>query len=130
TCLTLSYRGQTIDTVKNAVINIVSTHSGQVRTLAKKPLKINHYSYSAGKYLFIKSDRLGRFEPEEMLKDASIIDVYNLENKIYEFSFYLYNYAGEEIKSFHIYKNLLIGLSKNHVILYRLQPMYFHDLKH
>ncbi len=125
TDLNLGYRGQTIDTVKNAVIKVSSTNSGQVSTLAEKPLIINYQSYSFGKYLFIKSDRLGRFEPEEMLKDASIIDVYNLENQTYEFSFYLYNHAGEEIKSFQIYKNLLIGLSENHIVVYRLQSMYF-----
>lgn len=125
TDLNLGYRGRTIDTVKNAVINISSTNSGLVSTLAEKPLIVNYQSYSFNKYLFIKSDRLGRFEPEEMIKDASIIDVYNLENETYEFSFYLYNYAGEEVKSFQIFKNLLVGLTENHIVLYRLKPMYF-----
>jgi uncharacterized membrane protein YphA (DoxX/SURF4 family) len=123
--LNLNHRGHTIDTVKIANIKIVSTHSGQRKTLAKKPLKINHQSYSSGKYLFIKSDRLGQYEPEDILKDASIIDIYNLENQTYEFSFYLYDYKAEKIKSFQIYNNLLIGLSEHHIVLYRLQPLYF-----
>jgi uncharacterized membrane protein YphA (DoxX/SURF4 family) len=123
--LNLDYHGRTIDTVKNAVIKIASKNSGQVRTLAQEPLIVNHQSYSSGKYLFIKSDRLGKYEPEEMLKDASIIDVYNLKNQTYEFSFYLYDYADEKIKNFQIYKNLLIGLSEHHIVLYRLQPFYF-----
>ncbi len=123
--LKLDYHGRTIDTVKNAAIKIASTNSGQVRTLAEKPLIVNHQSYSSGKYLFIKSDRLGKYEPEEMLKDASIIDVYNLENHTYEFSFYLYHYEREKIKSFQIYRNILIGLSEHHIVLYRLQPLNF-----
>jgi uncharacterized membrane protein YphA (DoxX/SURF4 family) len=123
--LNLGYRGHTIDTVKNAVIKIASTHSGKVNTLAEKPLIVNNQSFSSGNYLFIKSDRLGKYEPEEMLKDTSIIDVYNLQNQTYEFSFYLYDYAGEKIKNFYIYKNLLIGLSEHHIVLYRLQPLYF-----
>ncbi|HXJ99557.1 MAG TPA: MauE/DoxX family redox-associated membrane protein [Gelidibacter sp.] len=126
--LKLDYNGRTIDTVKNAVIKIASTNSGQVRTLAEQPLLVNHQSYSSGKYLFIKSGRLGKYEPEEMLKDASIIDVYNLENRTYEFSFYLYDYEGEKIKSFQIYRNLLIGLSEHYIVLYRLNTLNF-DLK-
>lgn len=125
TNLKLDYHGRTIDTVKNATIKIASTNSGQVKTLAEQPMVINHQSYSSGKYLFIKSDRLGKYEPEEMLKDASIIDVYNLESKTYEFSFYLYDYKREKIKSFQIYKNILIGLSEHHIVLYRLQPLNF-----
>lgn len=126
--LKLDYHGRTIDTIKNASIRIASTNSGQVRTLAEKPLIVNHQSYSSGKYLFIKSDRLGKYEPAEMLKDASIVDVYNLENQTYEFSFYLYDYKREKIKSFQIYRNILIGLSEHHIVLYRLQPLNF-DLK-
>ena len=125
TDLDIDYQGRTIDTVKNAVIKIASTNSDQVRRLAEQPLIVNHQSYSAGKYLFIKSDRLGKYEPEEILKDASIVDVYNLENHTYEFSFYLYDYKREKIKSFQIYNNILIGLSEHHVVLYRLQPLNF-----
>ena len=128
TNLKLVYHGHTIDTISKAAIKIASKNSGQVKTLAEKPIIVNQHSYSSGKYLFIKSDRLGRFEPEEMLKDASIIDVYDLEKQTYEFSFYLYNYKNEKIRSFQIYKNILIGLSEHHLVLYRLQPINF-DLK-
>jgi uncharacterized membrane protein YphA (DoxX/SURF4 family) len=123
--LNLNHRNHTIDTVKNPVIKIASTHSGKVNTLAEKPVVVNHQSFTSDKYLFIKSDRLGKYEPEDMLNDASIIDVYNLKNQTYELSFYLYDYAGEKIKNFYIYKNLLIGLSEHHIVLYRLQPLYF-----
>lgn len=125
TNLKLDYHGHTIDTINKAVIKIASKNSGQVKTLAEKPIIVNQHSYSSGKYLFIKSDRLGRFEPEEMLKDASIIDVYNLDKQTYEFSFYLYDYKNEKIRSFQIYKNILIGLSEHHLVLYRLQPINF-----
>lgn len=128
TNLKLDYRGHTIDSIKKASIKIVSKNSGQVTTLAERPIIVNQHSCSSGKYLFIKSDRLGRFEPEEMLKDASIIDVYDLEKQTYKFSFYLYDYKTEKIRSFQIYKNILIGLSEHYLVLYRLQPLNF-DLK-
>ncbi|MGQ2981867.1 MauE/DoxX family redox-associated membrane protein [Flavobacterium sp.] len=123
--LRLDYRGRTIDTIKNPSIKIASTKSGQVKRLAEQPIVVNQHSYSSGKYLFIQSDRLGRHEPEEMLKDALIIDVYDVEKQTYEFSFYLYNYKGEKIRAFHIYNNILVGLSDNYIVLYRLQPINF-----
>lgn len=123
--LNLDYHGRTIDTVRQASIKISVTNSGQVRKLENQPVVVNSYSNTWGNYLFIKSDRLGRYEPEVMLKDASIVDVYNLKNKTYEFSFYLYHYQGESIKSFTVYKNILIGLSEHYIVLYRLQPHYF-----
>src|SRR5690606_16190182 len=104
---------------------LTTTNSGHVSRLAEKPLIVNRQSTTSQKYLFIKSNRLGKYEPEEMLNDASIIDVYNIEGRTYEFSFYLYHYQGEEIKSFQIYNNLLIGLSDHYIGLYRLHSLYF-----
>ncbi|MGV3460264.1 MAG: DoxX family protein [Flavobacterium sp.] len=121
----IDYKGRTIDTIKQASIKLAYKDSGRVRTLAERPLVVQKQSAAFGKYLFTKSERLGQYEPEEMLKDASIIDVYNLENHIYEFSFYLYDYEGEKIKSFAVYNNILVGLSDHYLVLYRLQPLNF-----
>src|SRR5690606_9239705 len=70
--LNLINSGKTIDTVKNAVLKIATTNSGQVSKLSEKPLIVNYQSNTSNKYLLIKSDRLGKYEPEIMLKDASI----------------------------------------------------------
>lgn len=125
TSLNLDYKGRTIDTVQQASIKIATSNSGQIRTIENQPVIVNEQSTTRGDYLFIKSNRLGRFEPEEMLKDASIIDVYNLKTKSYDFSFYLYHYKGEPIKTFTIYQNRLIGLSENYLITFRLKPQFF-----
>lgn len=125
THLNLEYRGRTIDTVKQASIKISTMSSGRIRQLENKALIVNRYSDTWGKFLFIKSERLGRYESKEMLNDASIVDVYDLKKRSYEFSFYLYHYKGESIKSFTISHNFLIGLSENYLVLYRLQPHYF-----
>ena len=116
---------QAVDTVKQAVIKVAATHSGRIRTLTHQPAPINRESFSFGKYLLIKSDRLGKFEPEEMLEDASIIDVYNLKKRTYEFSFYLYNYKNEKINSFVVHQNLLFGLTNQYLVVYRLQSNHF-----
>jgi len=125
TSLNLDYKGRTIDTVKNASLKITTTKSGQIRTLGNQSTIINKQCATWGDYLFVKSDRLGKYEPKEMLKDASIIDVYNLNTESYDFSFYLYHFKGEPIKTFTIYQNRLIGLSENYLVTFRLNPQFF-----
>lgn len=125
TTLKLNYKGRTIDTITQSSIKLAYQDSGRIRTLAKRPELVQLQSAVSGKYLFTKSNRLGKYESEEMLKDASIIDVYDLKKQSYEFSFYLYDYEGEKIKSFSVYGNILIGLSDHYLVLYRLQALNF-----
>lgn len=119
------YRGKTIDTVSHASIKVAYLHSKNEKKLAIQPPMIQLFSTSAGKYLFVKSNRLGRYESEAMLKDASIIDVYNLQKQTYEFSFYLYDYKNEKVKSFKVYGNLLIGLTEHYIVTYQLKANNF-----
>lgn len=116
----------TIDTISQAPMKFSYIKSNTEKKFSQQPTTINKYATTAGNYLFIKSDRLGKYELEEIAKQASIIDVYNLKKKTYEFSFYLYNYKNEEIKSFKIYNDLIIGLTNNYLIEARLKPKYFY----
>jgi uncharacterized membrane protein YphA (DoxX/SURF4 family) len=119
------YRGKTIDTVSHASIKVAYLHTKKEKKLAIQPPMIQLFSTSAGKYLFAISNRLGRYEPEAMLKDASIVDVYNLQKQTYEFSFYLYNYKNEKVKSFKVYGNLLIALTEHYIVTYKLKANSF-----
>lgn len=119
------YRGRTIDTLKQADLKIATVKSRNEKKFARNPTKIQQYMTTAGDYLFVKSDRLGKYEPEVMLKDASIVDVYDLNNHTYKFSFYLYNYQKEKVKTFMVYHNLLFGLTDHYLVKYRLVNMYF-----
>ena len=119
------FRGKTIDTVSRAAIHLTYLRSKGEKKLATQPPMIQQYSTSAGKYLFVKSNRLGRYEPESMLANASIIDVYDLQKQSYEFSFYLYDYENEKVRSFSVYGNLLVGLTEHYIVAYRLKTHYF-----
>jgi len=126
TNLKLLYRGRTIDTVRSAAIKIAVEDSARTRSLAYQASSvIQHYSTTSGRYLYTKSDRLGRYEPEDMLGQASIIDVYDLKKQTYEFSFYLYDYENEKVKSFKVFGNLLVGLTQHYIVLYRLESHTF-----
>ncbi len=126
---TLDFRkaniGRTIDTVTKADINVVYDESARTKTISKPIPSINKYSCTSGRYLFTVSDRLGRYEEEAMLREAAIVDVYDLVKNTYEFSFYLYDYRKERVKSFQVYGNLLVALTKNHLVTYKLKASHF-----
>jgi len=59
------------------------------------------------------------------LYSASIIDVYQLKNSSYSFSFYIYHQPYEKLHQFAIYKDLLVALVGDTLWLYRLKSDYF-----
>jgi len=123
--LELIYRGKTIDTVSRAQISIDTLRSRNENRLAAAPLMVNIQTATAGNYFFVQSDRLGRYEPERMLKEASIIDVYHLTKNTYEFSFYIHHQQNEKLRSFHVMDSLLVALQGNLIVTYRLKKEHF-----
>ncbi len=85
----LSYRGNTIDTTTKAKIEIATLSNGD-RKMAVSPLMVNKLSSTSGNQLFINSNLRGRYESSNLWKQTAVIDVYNLNTKAYEYSFYVY----------------------------------------
>jgi len=123
-----NFQGKTIDTVSWANIKIAKEDSSRVHSMIGLPPYIQKWNSTWGKYLFVSSERLGKYESEDALKNAIIVDVYNLRDRSYEFSFYLYNQGKEKVQKFKVYRNLLVGLTNNYVVLYKLDETTF-DLK-
>lgn len=121
------YEGKTIDTITQVPMDFAYLKRNTEKKFARQPEKVNRYAATSGNYLFVKSDRLGRYETEEMSRQASIIDVYDLSKRSYEFSFYLYHYGGEEILSFMVYGDILVGLTKKHLVATRLKKAHFNN---
>jgi len=119
------YKGKTIDTVSQVPMEFAYLKSNTEKKFAKQPPMIQKFATTAGKYLFVKSDRLGKYESENRIKEASIIDVYDLEKHTYEFSFYFYHYKNEPVKEFKIYENLIVGITKSYVVTAALKSKYF-----
>lgn len=110
----------TIDTVITATFKIAKNHRKNETTIGSVPLTVNSDAATAGNFLYIKSNRLGKYEKESILKEACVIDVYNLSNSRYAFSFYLYNYKDKKVRYFTVRGNLLIVLAGHHLVTYRL----------
>jgi len=123
--LNLIEKRKTIDTISKAQLEVISYSTNNKRTLKGNQVIVNSNSATYGNYLFINSPRLGKYESEDNLKHASIIDVYNLTDGNYLLSFYLYHHNRENIKEFKVYKNKIYALIENEIIVYELKDTYF-----
>lgn len=120
-------RNRTIDTVQKAQISIAEKNKrGQV-TLKSPPLFINKSACMSQNLLLIASDRLGKNENDEMLDEATIIDVYDYGRGTYEFSFYLYHTKDHRAREFFVYKGRLIALTETLVTIYQTREPFFNE---
>lgn len=121
--------GKTIDTISKAQLKVVTNSRTNEKKLAKPPVYVNQKSFVHKNYLYVKSGRLGKFESTTMINQASIIDVYNISKNSYEFSFYLQDDKGEKVKDFAINGNHLLSINGSTVLVYKLKPSFFPNVK-
>ncbi|PBJ08048.1 DoxX family protein [Flavobacterium sp. ACN6] len=95
--LSLRFRGKTIDTISKAAVKPVLIKKTGVRKLASAVTAGNRIFAVRGNQLFVNSSLMGRYEAEEMWDIASIVDVYNLKEKSYVSSFYIYDQDGSKM---------------------------------
>ena len=119
--LDLNYRGNTIDTVSRAQVQLTNLKNSRMKTFSKPPLIVNKLSAVEGELLFVNSVLPGLYESEDLWKAASIIDVYNLTNKTYRSSFPIYDVDEKKLRSMHIYNNYLYALIGTKIVCYKLQ---------
>lgn len=125
TGLNLSYRGNTIDTVSRAKIKIASITSTGSITHAAPPLIVNKHSYTGGNFLFVNSALMAKNETLAAFSRNSVIDVYNVLNGQYKFSFYIPTFDGKSMHDFSIVGNRLIVLVDKYMVSYELAAEYF-----
>lgn len=117
--------GTTIDTISQAILDVVYYESTDQYKKGSKSVPVNLYSTTYDDYLYIHTDRLGRYEDSDALRTASIIDVYNLNERTYAFSFYFYHQHGKKLRQFEVYKDYIVGLVDDQLWLYRLKSHHF-----
>ncbi|WET03917.1 MauE/DoxX family redox-associated membrane protein [Flavobacterium sp. YJ01] len=117
--------GHTIDTTSYAQVSIASIKSKNIKTLAGQPKLVNKLTASFGSYLFVNAALIGKYEPEIMWKQASIIDVYNLKENTYAFSFYVYNIEGRTMDEFVVLNDRIVSLNGRHLTVEKLKTNYY-----
>lgn len=125
TSLNLLYRGNTIDTISQAKITVAKIKSDSTITLSSPPLTVNNKSCVSGNWLFINSNILAKNEGVKDFEHSSVIDVYNLKDGQYQFSFYLPEHKGKKVREFKVYDYMLIAMYDHYVLKYQLDPHYF-----
>lgn len=125
TNLNLDYRGHTIDTFMRAQIKVGYVKADDSRTLTYKKY-INTRSFTSGNYLFINSNLLAKNDQPNLFDRLAVIDVYDLRNDRYAFSFLLANYDDNaKLNDFVVFKNReLIAIHDHYLIRYDLNSAH------
>jgi hypothetical protein len=118
--LNLQYRGKTVDTVSHAHITVAEIKSDGAITMSSPPLMVNRSCCASEKYLFINSALNANNEPHELLDKLLIIDVYNIKDGKYKFSFYLPDAVGKKASDFKVYGNKLVAIYDHYISVYGL----------
>jgi len=122
-------RSTTLDTNSVAKVEVATIQSTKSRVFQRPPLVVNDKSCIGGNYLFVNSALLSNNESADALDAASVIDVYDLVDTRYLFSFYLFDHhTGEKLAEFTVVGSTLIALFDTRVQLYELNAAYFPDL--
>lgn len=123
--LTHQFTGKTIDTISKPILDIAHYTATNQYKLGGNAVFVNRQTATYANYLYIYSTRLGKYE--NSIKTASIIDVYNLTDNTYAFSFYLFHQKDKKLSAFTIYKDLLVAIVDDTLWLYQLKPKYFNS---
>jgi hypothetical protein len=95
-------KGHTIDTISQAQLKVVYNDSKSEKKLAGTPLVVNHNSSVYNGLLFVQSGLVGHLEDRKMWQQASVIDVYNIRNRTYIASFYVYHINRKKLSRFFV----------------------------
>jgi hypothetical protein len=128
TNLNLDYRGHTIDTISRAQIKTAYVPSTKQHILTSKRFT-NLESCTSGNYLFISSGLLAKNDFTRTFDVLAIIDVYDLRDNTYRFSFSLDQYDDKtKLREFQVYNNkFLIAIYGSHLIKFDIPARVFKD---
>ena len=125
TNLHVLFKGKTIDTNTIAKIKLATIQSENKTTFAAPPFMVNKLSCISGHWLFVNSTIKSVNELTKNFQSSSTIDVYDLQNGKYKFSFYLPDYHQKKIRNFRVFNNRLFALYDRWLVEYSLQGIYF-----
>ena len=108
--------GHTIDTISKVQIDVAYYKKTQQYKLGPQTLLVNKLASTYDNQLYISTDRLGNFE--QKIEGASSIDQYDLVNKTYTHSFYLYHSPKNQLRNFTIYKNKIFAIVDHELYIY------------
>ena len=121
--LSLVSRGNTIDTVSKAQIKVAYIKSLDAKKMAAPPLSVNKTAAVHNGLLFVNSELIGKYEDIEVWKQASVIDVYDLKDRTYVASLYIYNIEKKKLRALYASGNNLYALIGQKLVSYKLTAL-------
>jgi uncharacterized membrane protein YphA (DoxX/SURF4 family) len=125
--LSLVRRGNTIDTTTIAKLKVAHVKETRQRKIASLPATVNQLMAVSNNLLFVNSKLIGRYEPKEMWKQASIVDVYNIETNTYLSSIYIYDINKIKLKEMFVIDNYLYAIIGHRLHKYQLSKKHFNN---
>ena len=120
TSLQLLGRGRTIDTVSRAQLQVSESRSG-LKQMGQAPLLVNRRAALYNNLLFVNSQLPGKEDNAKLWKQASIIDIYNIRDGSYQFSFPLYHIEGNKLESFKVIDSCVYLINEKWIVRYDLR---------
>lgn len=118
TNLKVRYHANTIDTVR--IANVQLKRIGTKMILAVPPDVVNNKLCVSGNKIFIQSNLKADNEESAAFHASEVIDVYDLINGKYSFSFNLPLVEKQKLKEFSVHKNKLIAIYNNSLAIFRI----------
>jgi hypothetical protein len=115
----------TIDTTSRVRIKVSYVASKKGTELASPAWVVNNLARTNGDYLFVNSALMGRFEPEDLWDEASIIDVYDITSNTYAFSFYIYNTKEFKMSDFIVTNDKAYSIAGQYLTSYTLRDNFY-----
>lgn len=121
--------GHTIDTTTKARIKVAYVKNQHISKIASPGWVVNKNATTEGDYLYVHSKLLGQFEHKDTWAQSSVIDVYNIMERTYLFSFYLYDKKGHKISEFVIDGGHAYTIAGTTLTVYHMDPIPFENNK-
>jgi uncharacterized membrane protein YphA (DoxX/SURF4 family) len=125
--LNLIHRGNTIDTTTKAKLKVAHIKETGQRKIASLPTTVNQLTAVSNNLLFVNSKLIGRYEPKEMWKQASIVDVYDINKNTYLSSIYIYDVNKTKLKEMFVIDNYLYAIIGHRLHKYKLNKKHFNN---
>lgn len=122
--LKYQFTGNTIDTMSRVQLDIALYEKKNQYKLGDRSIMVNKAAATYDDFLFIHTDRLGKYEDDDVLRSAGIIDMYDLNEKKYLHSFYLYHQPSGKLSDFRAYKDRIIAVVEDRLWVYLIKPEY------
>jgi len=119
TNLKVSYKAKTIDTVKVARI-FLQNKAGGMTVHSAPPRLVNKSACVNGDKVYILSNLKADNESDENFNRSEVIDVYNLRNGRYSYSFYIPLLRKHKLYDFSINNNILVATYKDAIGVYSI----------